>query len=368
MKTCSRCIMDESDKDIIFDSDGICNHCNSYDNRLKKFNSIYSTEKLNLILTKLKSKRKYDCIIGLSGGVDSSYLLYWAKHNGLNPLCIHLDNGWNSELAVDNINKLIDYSNFDLITHVIDWNEFKSIQRSFFKANVIDLELVSDQAIFASLYKYALKYNIRHILSGENFKTEAILPPNWIWRKSDVKNILGINKLFGDLKVIKTYPTLNTFFKTFYQYSGLIKSIPILNYLDYNKKEALKILSEETGWRPYPGKHYESIFTRFYQGYILPRKFNIDKRKAHLSTLVNSGQMSREEAVHNIKSLDYPIDLQKEDLSLVCKKLDFSEDFIDSYIKAPRVEHNIYPTDQKIFNLMRKIYLKLGLRKYNKYA
>lgn len=370
MKECVKCLMNETDPEILFNESGVCSHCELYDYRAERLATAKANFDLDKFILKMKSRaRRYDCILGVSGGVDSSYLVLWAKRNGLNPLCIHLDNGWNSELAVHNINRLIDYSGFDLITHVISWREFKSIQRAFFKADVIDIELVTDQAIFASLHKYARKHKIKYILSGENFSTENILPRSWVWRKTDVRNIMSINSLHGDVpnSKLKTYPKLGTIKKTFYQYTGLVISFPILNYLNYSKESAIQELVE-IGWKPYPGKHFESVFTRFYQGVILPQKFNVDKRIAHLSSLIVSGQIDRNKALRILEENEYSKSMQTQDFDLVCKKLGFSNNELAQYLLLPSKDHLEYDSDERIFKIMYKLYGIFNLRRFNKYV
>lgn len=347
-KICKKCVMDTSDPLIHFDVNDICNHCNSYEeNRSKK---ICLPERRIKLIEKIKEdnkKKKYDCIIGVSGGVDSSYVAYLAKDYGLRALLVHLDNGWNSELATRNIENIVKYTGYDLHTLVINWDEFKDIQQSFFKANVVDLELVSDHAIFATMYKLALKFKTKYILSGENFATEAIMSPNWNWRKSDSKNIKSIHAKFGVMK-IKTYPFLGTTRKLWLQFTKRIISIPILDYITYNKESAMEKITECMNWQYYGGKHFESTFTRFYQGYILVKKFNIDKRRAHLSTLINSRQITREEAIQKLKEDVYSKKIQEEDKKLLCKKLSFSEEYFEKYINNGRIEHDFYGSDQKI--------------------
>ena len=363
-RICSSCVMDTTDKFITFDNKGVCNHCLLYAERKKKLiqNSHEKHQALtNTIHTIKKSSKnkKYDCIVGISGGVDSSYVAYLAKQWGLRALLVHLDNGWNSELAVKNVENIVKYTGFDLYTLVINWEEFKDLQRSFFKADVIDLELLSDHAIFATVNKLTRTYKINYLLSGENFETEAILPVSWNWRKSDAKNIKAIHKKYGSLK-LRTFPFMSSLKKTIMQYTGVAKSIPILNFLDYNKENVMEILKNEMNWKYYGGKHYESLFTRFYQGVVLPKKFGIDKRRAHLSTLINSKQLLRDEALALLKEEIYPKALQQEDFELVCKKLDFTPQELDNYLSRPGKSHLNYGSDEKLFNLMRKIYHFLG--------
>lgn len=357
---CTKCVMDTTDTEIVFDEYGVCNHCHDYEERKKRLiaDPILREKALQEIIQKVKDAgkgKKYDCIVGISGGVDSSYVAYLAKQWGLNALLVHLDNGWDSELAVKNVENIVKYTGYDLYTLVINWEEFKDLQRSFFKADVIDLELLSDHAIFATVYKLTREYGIKYLLSGENFETEAIMPRSWNWRKSDATNIKAIHALYGERK-LKTFPFMGTLKKTIYQYGGVAQSIPILNYLDYNKEKVMSILESEISWKYYGGKHYESIFTRFYQGYILPKKFGVDKRIAHYSTLINSGQMNREDALKNLQNEVYPIELQQEDFELVCKKLDFSHEELEEYMKRKPKSHLEYGNDEKIFQLMRKVY------------
>lgn len=360
LKVCTRCVMDTTDCEIVFDEYGVCNHCHEYDKTKRNliFDSNERQKSLDKIIQKIKEKgkgKKYDCIVGVSGGVDSSYVAYLAKQWGLKALLVHLDNGWDSELAVKNIQNIVEYTGFDLYTLVIDWEEFKDLQRAFFMADVVDLELLSDHAIFATVYRLTRKYGINFLLSGENFVTEAIMPSSWNWRKSDATNIKAIHKKFGGKK-LKTFPFMSTVKKLFYQYGKVAQSVPILNYLDYNKENVMAILEKEIGWRYYGGKHYESIFTRFYQGYILPKKFNIDKRKAHLSTLINSNQITREKALIELEMDIYPKSLQQEDFDLVCKKLDFTKEELNEYLRRTPKSHLEYGSDERINNFLRQIY------------
>lgn len=210
-------------------------------------------------------------------------------------------------------------------------------------------------AIFATVYKLTRENGIKYLLSGENFETEAIMPRSWNWRKFDATNIKAIHKLYGERK-LKTFPFMGTVKRTIYHYGNVAESIPVLNYMEYNKEKVMNILETEMGWKYYGGKHYESIFTRFYQGYVLPKKFGVDKRKAHHSTLINSGQMTREEALEDLKNEVYPIELQEEDFELVCKKLDFSHEELGNYIKRSQKYHLEYGSDEKVFQFMRKVY------------
>ena len=369
---CARCLMNDSDPEIVFDSRGICNHCLEFEERKSKLpqDEFEKKRALQKQLDQIKAARKgkrYDCIVGVSGGVDSSYVALLAKRWGLNPLLIHLDNGWNSELSVSNIEKLVNFTGFDLYTRVLNWQEFRRLQRSFFDADVIDLELLTDHAIFATLYEQARKNKVKYILSGENFETEAILPLAWVWRKTDARNIKAISAIYGNAK-IRDFPLCGTLKRAVYQFGGFAQSIPILNLLSYDKEKAIAELENEVGWVRYSGKHYESVFTRFYQGVILPKKFSVDKRIAHLSTLINSGQLSRRQAELLVSQSDYPEELQRADRELVCKKLSFSDGELESYLQRPGKPHSTYATDTWLYNSLKKIYKYFGMRKHSKYA
>lgn len=362
--SCSRCVLDSNDyPDIKLDSDGICDICKINDQIRSKYELANETKEqiLDNLISEIKQngkQKEYNCIIGVSGGVDSSYLAHYVKSRGLRPLAIHLDNGWNSELAVKNIETLLKNLDIDLITYVINWNEFRDLQLSFFKASVVDIEMLTDHAINAVLYKFAYKYDIKYILSGENFSSEGYLPPTWVHNKNDLINIKAIHKKFGTIK-LKTFPTLGFIKLQFFQRIKRIKCVPILNYIDYNKSLAKELLINEFGWRDYGGKHYESIFTRFYQSHILPEKFNIDKRKSHLSALICSGQISKEMAIAELKK---PIILQKqleEDKEFVLKKLGYTYEDFNNYIISPAVSHYQYASFLNILNKLRRVKKKI---------
>lgn len=347
---CSHCILDTNDDaHITFDQNGVCNYCLTYQksDHLKSVTKSdnYQT-KLNSLIEEIKNagkNNKYDCLIGVSGGVDSTYVAYQAKQLGLRPLIFHYDNGWNSELAVKNIENTVTVLNFDLYTYVNNWEEFKDLQLAFMKASVVDIELLTDHAIGALQLILAAKFNIKYIISGTNMATEAILPSHWYHWKIDALNIKAIHKQFGKIK-LKTYPLLGYFKRMYYTRILKIKIIPLLDYIPFNKDEAKRTIIEALGWRDYGGKHYESIFTRFYQAYILPNKFKIDKRKAHLSTLICSGQMTREQALTEIKQAIFPPDKLKEDKEYVLKKFNLTEREFDDIMSLPVKQHTDYPS------------------------
>ena len=355
--TCKKCVLDSStpNTNLILDENGICNNCKNYEDfASKSILSLPITERefqLNLLIEKIKKsgeKKEYDCILGISGGLDSAYLAIRAYELGLRPLVVHFDNGWNSELAVANINNTITKLGYNLQTYVINWEEFKDIQLAYLKASVIDIEVPTDQFIYATLYEIAYKYGIKYILDGNNIETE-FWGGSWKWSfdKLDLVNLRNIHKQFGTIKLNK-YPKLGKFQRYFYSNIVGIESAYILNYLPYNKKNVESILKEKLNWQDPGGKHYESIFTRFYQGYILPRKFNVDKRKSHLSNLIWSKQITREEALEILKKPTYDLNLQDEDLNYILKKFELTEAEFEKIMNSPIVPHEYYGTDSAI--------------------
>lgn len=354
-RQCALSVMDNiADPDITFDEKGICNYYYEYLEKEKKF-----VFKGNEGETKLKEiaeqiiesgkGKKYDCITGASGGVDSTYVCLLAKKLGLRPLVVHFDNGWNSETANKNIENIISKLGFDLYTLVVDWNEFKDLQLAYLKASVVDIEALTDHAIFGTLYKLAAENNIKYILSGSNIVTEATLPKSWIFDKSDDQNIKDIHKHYGTIP-LKTFPFFG--FREKKIFAGLknIETITPLNFIHYNKAKTKQVIQEELGWRDYGGKHYESVFTRFYQGYILPEKFKIDKRKAHLSDLIFSNQITKQQALEELEKPIIEPQQLKEDYDFVLKKLGLSKTEFEAILALPRKEHTDFATIQSIFN------------------
>lgn len=351
---CTRCIMDTTDPEIQFDENGVCNHCRKYDERSSK--ELYLDEagqqKLNRIINEIKEKGKnkeYDCLIGVSGGVDSTFALYKAKKLGLRPLAIHLDNGWNTELSVRNIEMVVKKLNVDLFTYVLDWEEFKDLHLSFFKSSMANSEIPTDHAITAILFHMAVEKGIQYIISGSNIVTEAIMPTSWMYDATDWKLIKNIHKKFGKIK-LKSFPKLNIFEWAYITFIKRIKYISLLNYFPYNKKETMQLLQKELGWKYYGGKHYESIYTRFLQGYILPKKYNIDKRKAHFSTLICSGQMTRKEALEEMKSDIYRPKEMEEDKKFIIKKFNLTKDGFEKIMSQPIKTFRDYPNNNSLFN------------------
>lgn len=357
-RLCNRCVMDTTAPNIEFDTQGVCNFCSefliSYNNIISIFTEKQRHERLETLLENVKENGKnkeYDCIIGVSGGVDSSYTLYVAKELGLRPLAVHMDNNWNSEAAANNIQRLVRGLDIDLYTHVIDWEEYRDLMEAFFAANVIDIEILYDNAMAAVCYKQAAKYGLINILSGTNTATEGMrMPCNWAWIKSDAMNIRAIHKAYGRIKEIKTFPSIGMLDLWYLRKIKGIQWIPFLDYVEYNKEQALEILQKKFSYKPYPFKHYESIFTRFYQGYILPNKFGVDKRKLHFSNLIMSGQMSREEAIDNLQQIPYPSEEDLErDKRYFIKKMGWTHEKLADYINRPARSHLDYASEEHLY-------------------
>lgn len=362
-KTCNRCVMNTSAEGIHFDEQGVCNYCSAF---LIKLNNLKNNNfKLDNLLKKIKKKKakEYDCVIGLSGGVDSCYTLHKAIEIGLKPLVVHMDNGWNSELAQHNIENLIKKLDVDLFTYVINWKEYRNMMNSFFDSDVIDVELLMDNAMLAVNYQQASKYNINYILAGTNTSSEGMkMPPNMNWFKYDKRNILDIINKFGKNK-IKTYPIIGTIDLIYYILLKKIKWISFLDYFNYNKFEAVDLLKQKYDFKPYPYKHYESIFTRFYQGYLLPKKFGIDKRTLHYSTLIISNQIKREDVLDELNEDNaYPsVEMLESDKEYFLKKMGWNEKILDDYIKRPEIKHDDYKSEKKLYYLMLRLYKILKL-------
>jgi len=367
LRECARCVLDtRDDPAMTFDEKGVCSYCHEYDrvsNRQIVFGEA-GRRQLEVLVAAIKRegrRKKYDCVVGLSGGVDSTYACYLAVQHGLRPLVVHLDNSWNTELAVQNIENVITRLGLDLYTHVIDWEEFRDLQLAFLKASVVDVELLTDHAIGALLLKTAARYGLRHIVAGTNVTTEAVLPRPWYHLKTDWLNIEDIHRRFGHRR-LKTFPSVGYFAALFLTRVRRIRTLPILNYVDYDRARAKSIVTEELGWRDYGGKHHESFFTRFFQDYILPRKFGVDKRKAHLSTLICSGQISREEALLELARAPSQARLER-DKDYVLKKLSISNREFEDLMALPVKAHTDYASyrtrhlayQEKLFRAVRPV-------------
>ncbi len=357
---CNRCIMDTSDPEISFDKQGNCKHCNSALELATNiwFPNDYGKKQLQIIFEKIKKKGKgkdYDCILGLSGGVDSSYLAYLAVNNGLRPLVVHVDCGWNSELAVKNVENIVKKLNLELFTVVVNWEAIKDLHRAFFKASLPDQDIPQDHAIFSAVYNFADKHHIKYVLNGVNFATESIMPSNWGFQGMDYKHLKDVHKKFGKNKLVG-YPHVN-FFKRYIHYTFIkrMKIVNPLNYIDFDKEKAIEILKNELGWQYYGGKHYESRFTKFFQSYYLPVKFNFDKRRGHLSSLIVSGQISRAEALLKMKEELYSDTEIESDIEYVAKKLDWTTEEFKEILELPPRRHQEFASLDKIFEIGLKV-------------
>ena len=370
---CNNCVMDNSDSKISFDRNGVCDHCNTF---YKKILPNWHTDErgdkaLRVIIDKIKKEgngKDFDCLMGMSGGIDSSYLLYVMKEKfGLRPLVFHVDAGWNSQIAVNNIERLVDGLNLDLYTEVINWEEIKSLQLAFFKSGVPHIDVPQDHAFFATMYKFASKHNIKYILTGGNYSTECVRNPlEWMYYQSDSIQLKDIYKKHGDGK-LKEYPISNILWhKIYLPYVRKIKLISPLDYFPYNKDEAMQILVDKFGYQKYSQKHFESRFTRFYESYWLPKKFGYDTRKVQFSSLILTKQMTREQAMKKLKIPAYDPETIKQDFEYIATKLGISSEELQSYMDAPNKTYKDYKSQENIYNIGAKVMRFFGLEKGGK--
>jgi N-acetyl sugar amidotransferase len=350
-RICTRCLMDTSDPDIRFDEQDICNHCHDYERLVEQrvMKGDAGRRYLEGLVARIKREgqgKPYDCIMGVSGGVDSTYVAYVAKREfGLRPLAVHMDNGWDSELAVRNIEETLKRLDIDLYTKVLNWEEFKDLQLAFLKASTPDSEIPSDHAIWAVIGEMADKLKVRYILSGFNVRTETHLPRAWSQGHFDWRYIQAVHARFGKRK-LATFPHQDLL--TYYRRLLVLRRVDILNYLDYNKQDAMQFLERELGWKYYGGKHHESIYTRFYQGYILPVRFGYDKRRSHLSSQICSGEITREQALAELEKPTYAPATQEEDREYVAKKLGITDAEFDAIMNLPRKSFWDYPSYERV--------------------
>lgn len=340
--------MDTTDPEITFDDSGVCSYCRAFEAQYPDFDiekPVFDPADLELKIEEIKKRGKgkeYDCIVGLSGGVDSSYVAFLAKQYGLRPLCVHFDSGWNSELAVKNIENIVNILGFDLYTYVCDWREMKDLQLSFFRAGVANGDIPQDHAFLAGLHEIANKHGIRYLINGHNVATEYVMPMAWGYTSHDIKHIKSIQKKFGKVK-LKNYPTYTAFQKfVYYKYINPIESFNILNYIKFNKAEVKKFLMAELGWRDYGGKHYESRFTKFFQAHYLPHKFGFDKRKPHLASLILTGQMTKEEAEKELLKPLYDDEDLRLDKEFMANKLGISIEELQTILDSETKSHYDY--------------------------
>ena len=357
---CSQCVMDTSDPEIRFNEKGLCNHCVEFNEKTAK-NWFPNQEGANRWATIIKRIKKegagedYDCILGLSGGVDSSYLALKIKEDGLRPLVMHVDAGWNSELAVANIEAIIKYCNYDLHTHVVNWEEMRDLQLAYLRAGISNQDVPQDHIFFASLYHFAAKNRIRYILSGGNIATEGIYPRAWTSSAMDAINLRAIHGQYGQ-QTLLNYKTVGFFeYYFWYPFVKKMRTLRPLNYMPYDKAKALKELECTVGYKSYPRKHGESLFTKLFQNYYLPKKFGYDKRRPHLSSLIVSGQLSREEAVQKLEEPLYLPDELDVDIAFLCKKLRITRQEFDSLIGQPNRHYADFPNWDSRQKLLKRV-------------
>lgn len=370
---CVKCVMDTTDSAISFDENGVCDHCNRYYSKtLPSWDtSEKGMEKLQRLVNKIKKEGKgkdFDCIIGMSGGIDSSYLVYAAKEIlGLNPLVFHVDAGWNSQIAVNNIERIVDNLGLDLYTEVIDWEEMKDLQLAYFKAGVPHIDTPQDHAFFATMYNFASKYKVKYILTGANYSTECVRNPvEWMYYQSDVIQLKDIHKKFGT-KPLKKYPLTSILWhKLYLPYLKGIKVVKPLNNVPYIKSEAMQLLQNKFGWQPYPQKHFESRFTKFYESYWLPKKFGYDVRKVQYSSLILTSQMTREEAVEKLKQPPYNESNIHQDFEFIANKLGITVQELQSYFDAPNKTYKDYASQENIYKIGARIFKFFGIEKAGK--
>lgn len=368
IQICTNCVMDTTDSKITFDENGVCDHCRDfYTNTLPNWHCDKKGRKiLETHIQKIKEdgkNKEFDCIMGMSGGADSSYLLHLTvKELGLRPLVFHVDGGWNSELAVNNINVMINKLNLDLYTEVINWEEMKDFQLSYFKSSLPNIDVPQDHAFIATLYNFAAKHKIKYILNGGNISTECVRNPlEWIYHGTDMAQIRDIQKKFATIPW-KTYPFSSVIRHKFYlRYIQKIQVLKPLNYLPYNKKDAMDFLEKEYQWKPYPQKHFESRFTKFYEGYWLPKKFGFDTRKIQFSSLILTQQMTREEALEQLKTPAIPQEEVKKDFDYIATKLGISAATLQEYFEAPNKTYKDYKNQEKRFIYGSKLLKFLGI-------
>mgnify|MGYP000188647239 CR=1 FL=1 len=369
-QVCTKCVMDTSDSRITFDEKGVCDHCRDFEVNVKPnwFPNKEGKKRLEKTVAKIKKDgqgREFDCILGMSGGVDSSYLLHLAvKELGLKPLVFHVDGGWNSELAVNNIQVMIDKLGLDLYTEVINWEEMKGFQLAYFKSGVPHIDIPQDHAFVATLYNFADKHNIKYIMNGGNISTECVRNPmEWLYYGTDMAQIRDIRKQFGTSKM-ETYPFSPIFrHKVYLKYIRKIQVVKPLDNLAYVKEDALKMLADEYGWKPYPQKHFESRFTKFYEGYWLPERFGFDTRKVQFSSLILTKQMKREEALIKLEKTAYNPDTIDEEFNYIATKLGITSEELRSYFTMPKKFYWDYKNQEKMFNFGAKVLQKLGVEK-----
>lgn len=352
--------MDTSDPQIRFDAQGYCHHCSGYLRRAPQiiYHGLESERKLDLLINQVKLSgqgKEYDCLIGVSGGTDSSFLAYKARQWSLRPLLVHMDNGWNTDKAVMNIQQICSHLDLDYQSYVLNWEEFRQIQLAYLKASIVEMEMPTDVAIQGALHKVAAENGIRYILSGGNLATEGILPRSWFYYPKDSRLLRAICKQF-QAPISRSFPTFDVPTEFYYKYIKGIRSLYPLNYLDYNKTLAQETLTRECGWTDYGGKHHESRFTKFVQGFMQPVKFGVDYRRSTLATQVCLGKVSRQSALEELHQAPYDSKTIEHDKSYVAKKLRVTKEELETIIALPPKCYRDYPNNEKLLRLIYSIH------------
>jgi len=365
---CDRCVMDTSDPDIAFDEHGNCNHCEDYNTRisLQTYTPGTSEKQLEFILNNIKEKgknREYDCIVGISGGVDSCYTAHLCMEYGLNPLLIHMDNGWNTEISVKNVKIMVEKLGFDYISYVLNWQEFREIQLAFLKSSIVDLEMPTDIAIPAAIYETAKKHKIKYILSGGNYTGEGILPLQMGYHVyKDAKLYKHIVKKYSSVP-LKTVPTVGLWEEYYYKFIKNIKTIYPLNYVPFDKDKARAYLIDTYGWENYGGKHHESTITAFWQSYAMPVKYNMDYRRTTYASQICCNQISRSEAIEKLKEKPYDEEKTAINKKYIAKKFGISEEEFDGYLNNPPKTYVDFPNNKKLIDFVYRTYNRIFTKK-----
>ena len=371
-RRCTRCVMDTTDPEITFDESGVCNHCRNFDEVLRPRwrNGPEGEVQLRAVVAKIRAEqqdRDYDCILGLSGGVDSSYLAVKIAELGLRPLVVHVDAGWNSEPAVQNIERLVKALGFDLHTIVIDWEEMRDLQVAYLRSGLANQDVPQDHAFFAALYRFAIQHRVRWVISGGNLASESILPSAWGYDAMDARQLKAIHRRFGQ-RPLRHFPIVS-FFDLYFRFPFIhrMRVVRPLDYLPYDKMAAKRLLVEKYGWSDYGAKHYESVWTKFFQGYYLPARWGFDKRLAHLSSLIVAGQLTREAALAQLEAPAYPAEDLRRDRAYVLKKLGITEAEFAEIMNAPKRDFHDYPsidsTRRRIHALVRMLPIRTFVRR-----
>lgn len=355
---CKKCVMDTTDSEVKFDEQGVCDHCRTFDTKILpnwSYGRGHESELKKIVKSiRLAGKdQDFDCILGMSGGIDSSYLLYLVKEKlGLRPLVFHVDAGWNSQIAVNNIERLVDGLNLDLYTEVIDWEEMKDLQRAFFRSGVPHIDTPQDHAFFATMYKFANLHGVKHIVTGGNYSTECVRnPKEWMYFQSDSIQLKDIHRRFGG-RLLKRFPVTNILWhKIYLPYFRHIKLYRLLDLLEYDKEEATQFLVDRFGFQRYPQQHFESRFTRFYESYWLPEKFGFDTRKVQYSSLILTEQMTREEALEKLKHPAYDSEEIEREFEYIADKLDMTVEELQACFDAPNRTYRDYRNQESIYDL-----------------